>query len=89
METCFSAVLFLIVVFCIIGWMLKLLAFKIWSNQLQADLRGRISARFVRSFPACSNEPQENDEQNLRKEPEENSKRESWKEPQENDERSA
>ena len=89
METRFSAVLFLIVVFGIIGWMLKLLAFKIWSNKLQADLRGRISPRFVRSFPASLNEPQENDEQNLRKEPEENNERESWKEPQENDEKFA
>ena len=81
--------LFWIVVFGIVGWMIKLLAFKIWSNKLQADLRGRISARFVRSFPASSNEPQENDEQNLRKEPEENDEQESWNEPQENDERFA
>ena len=70
--------------------MIKLLAFKIWNNNLQADLRGRISARCsVRSFLASSNEPQENDEQNLRKEPEENDEQESWKEPQENDERFA
>ena len=89
MKTCFSLVLFWIVVFGIIGWMIKLLACKIWNNNLQADLRERISARFVRSFPASSNEPQENDEQNLRKEPEENDEQESWKEPQENDERFA
>ena len=85
METCFSEVLFWIVVFSIIGWILKLLAFKIWNNKLQAVVRGRIIGH--RSFPTSSNQPQENDEQNLRKEPEENDERESWKEPQENDER--
>ena len=89
METCFSAVLFWIVVFGIVGSMIKLLAFKIWSNKLQADLRGWIGARFVRSLPTSSNEPHENDEQNLRKEPEENDEPESWKEHQENDERFA
>ena len=98
METCFSAVLLWIAVFGIVGWMIKLLAFKIWSNKLQADLRGRNSARFAHSFPTSSNEPQENDEQKepeendereSRKEPEENDERESWKEPEENDQRFA
>ena len=83
METCFSEVLFWIVIFGIIGWMLKLLAFKIWNNKLQTVVRGQI----FRSFPTSLHEPQENDEQNSRKEPEENDERESWKEPQENDER--
>ena len=78
METCFSEALFWIVVFGIIGWMLKLL-------KLRAVVRGQIIGD--RSFPTSSNQPQENDEQNLRKEPEENDERESWKEPQENDER--
>ena len=88
METCFSEVLFWIVVFGIIGWMLKLLAFKIWNtNKLQAVVRGQIIANSF--LPISSNQPQVNDEQNLRKEPEENGERESWKEPQENDERFA
>ena len=87
METCYSEVLFWSVVFGIIGWMIKLLALKIWNNKLQAGLRGQINARGGRSFPTASNEPQENEEQNLRKEPEENDERESWKEPEENDER--
>ena len=65
--------------------MLKLLAFKIWNNKLQAVVRGRIIGQ--RSFPISSNQPEENDEKNLRKEPEENDGRESWKEPEENDER--
>ena len=71
-----------------IAWVLKLLALKIWNNKLQllqAVVRGLISG--VRSFTTSSNQPQENDDQNLRKEPEENDERESWKEPQENDER--
>ena len=85
METCFSEVLFWSVVCVIITWMLKLLALKIWNNKLEAVVRGQISGEG--SFTTSSNEPQENDEQNLRKEPEENDERESWKEPQENDER--
>ena len=88
METCFSEIFFWIVVFGIIGWMLKLLAFKIWNtNKLQAVVRGQIIGDSF--LPTCSNQPQENDEQNLRKEPGENDERESWKEPQENDERFA
>ena len=87
MESCFSEVLFWSVVFGIIGWMIKLLAFKIWNKKLRADLRGQISARGGRSFPSSSKQPQENEEQHLRNEPEENDERESWKEPQENDER--
>ena len=77
METCYSEVLFWSVV----------LALKIWNKKLRADLRGQISARGGRSFRTSSNEPQENEEQNLRKEPEENDDRESWKKPKENDER--
>ena len=85
MRTRFSELLFWSVVFVIIAWVLKLLALKIWNNKLEAVVRGQISGE--RSFSTSSNEPQENDEQNLRKEPEENDERESWKEPQENDER--
>ena len=55
------------------------------NNKLQAVVRGWIGGQ--RIFTTSSNEPQENDEQNVRKEPEENDERESWKEPQENDER--
>ena len=90
METCFSEVLFWGVVLGIIGWMIKLLALKIWNKKLRADLRGQvteISARGGRSFPSSKNESQENDEKHLRKEPGENDERESLKEPQENDER--
>ena len=85
METCYSEVLFWSVVFGIIAWMIKFLALKIWNKK--ADLRGQISARGGRSFRTSSNEPQENEEQNLRKEPEENDERKSRKEPKENDER--
>ena len=86
METCFSEVLFWIVVVSIIVWMIKLLALKIWNKKLPADLRGQISARGGRSFRTFSNESQENEGQNLRKEPGENDERESRNEPQENDE---
>ena len=88
METCFSEILFWIVVIGIIGWILKLLAFKIWNtNKLQAVVRGQIIGDRFLAFPTSSNQPEENDERNLRTEPEENDERESWKEPQENDER--
>ena len=86
METRFSEVLFWGVVLGIIGWMIKLLALGIWNKKLRADLRGQISARGSRFFPSSSNEPQENEEQNLRKEPGENDERVSLKDPEENDE---
>ena len=86
MGTCFPEVLFWSVVFGFIGWMIKLLALKIWNKKISADMQ--ISgARVDRSFRTSSNQPQENEDQNLRKEPEENDDRESRKEPQENDER--
>ena len=85
MEMCFSELLFWGVVLGIIGWMIKLLALKIW-NKIRADLRGQISARVV-PIPTSLKQPQENEEQNLRTEPEENDDREPWKEPEENDER--
>ena len=86
METYYSEVLFWILVFGIIGWLIKLLAFKNHrNNKLQlVVVRGQIRGRHC--FTKSSNEPQENDEEIFQKEPEENDERESWKEPQENEE---
>ena len=86
METYYSQVLFWSVVFCTIGWLIQLLAFKNHrNNKLQlVVVRGQIRGRHCAT--KSSNEPQENDEEIFQKEPEQNDERESRKKSQENEE---
>ena len=86
METYYSQVLFWGVVFCTIGWLIKLLAFKNHrNNKLQlVVVMGPIRGRHC--VTKSSTEPQANDEEIFRKEPGENDERESRKKPQENEE---